>query len=302
MCADTQGRLSTQERPEGHAAHIPPMNLAEYMPLAVAALDAVPESKLAVSLDNLYCADDTYMIGLDLVESYVRKADPRLLTRSQNHDIDRFRFAENIINGRVLLGGRTSYRNVRANMYDLAGSILDLATDGEARALVARLVKAEPVLQWLVADRYDKKVRERDPGYRGGPDLEDHLIDIEASLNSDPEGRLAVSLDNLRGSDRGHELGVLLVMDYVRANDPATLNGQLFDDVSRLRRATAILDNKITLNRMTFANLQANVRGMMGDLSNFATTTEARDIARRIVAAVPGLAADIAAQPPVIAY
>jgi hypothetical protein len=37
------------------------MNLAEYMPQALAALDAEPESRLAVALNNLKRADDNYM-------------------------------------------------------------------------------------------------------------------------------------------------------------------------------------------------------------------------------------------------
>jgi hypothetical protein len=280
------------------------MNLAEYMPQALAALDAVPESRLAISLDNLNRADDRYMIGLDLVKSYIRKADPEALAPEQNDDIARYRQARDIISGRVRLGGGLSYRNIRTNVYHLAGNILDLTDDTEARALFARLVEGEPVLGWLIADRYDQKIRERAPGYRGGPDLEDRITDIEETLDADPEGRLALSLDNLAGKDAERRLGINLIMDYVRATDPDTLTGQLADDVSRLQRATAIIDNKIELGGrgLTFYNLEANVHDMMGSLSNFATTTEARDIARRIVAAVPELAADIAAQPPVIAY
>lgn len=280
------------------------MNLAEYMPQALAALDAVPESRLAISLDNLNRADDRYMIGLDLLKSYIRKADPATLSPEQNDDIARYRRARDILSGRIRLGGDSSYRNIRANVYHLAGDIRDLTDDAEARALVARVVKREPVLGWLIADRYDQKIRERSPGYRGGPGLEDHIPDIEESLGAHPEGRLALSLDNLAGEDAERRLGINLIMDYVRATDPDTLTGQLADDVGRLQRATAIIDNKIKLGDrgLTFENLEANVHDMMGSLSNFATTTEARDITRRIVAAVPELAADIAAQPPVIAY
>jgi len=278
------------------------MTVDEYLPKALAMLDAEPASRLAISLDNLNRADDRYMIGLDLITSFIRKANPAALTRGQNHDIARFRRAADIIGGRLLLGSHVTYRNVRSNINFADGRIRDLATDGEARQLVARLVEAEPVLAWLVADRYDQKILERDPGHRGGPNLEDHLADIEQSLDSDPAGRLAVSLENLSGADSGHRLGIGLVMDYVRGVDPDTLGGQLATDVARFQRALGILAEEITLGGLTFHNLRANVRDMMGNLSNFATTTEARDLAMRITAAVPDLAASITIRDPEIPF
>jgi hypothetical protein len=39
------------------------MDLAEYLPAAVEALDAVPESSFAISLDNLRRSDDTHLVG-----------------------------------------------------------------------------------------------------------------------------------------------------------------------------------------------------------------------------------------------
>lgn len=278
------------------------MDLAEYMPMAVAALDAVPESHLAISLDSLNRSDDTYDIGLDLVESYVRAANPEALTASRKADVMLFRRCQDILAGRILLGRGESYRNVRRNVFDLGGSLRDLATDGEARALVTRIIDSEPVLRWLVADRYQQKIRQLTPGHRGGPDLEDHIVDIERTLDSDPEGRLAVSLKNLIHSENAHREGVGVVGAYVLGAEVEALAGQLADDVLRLQRAWKIVGGDIKLDGMTLHNLEANVRGMMGDLSNFATAREARELTERIKDAVPALAADVASLPSLTAF
>ncbi|QOD05832.1 hypothetical protein [Pseudarthrobacter sp. BIM B-2242] len=273
------------------------MDLAEYLPMAVKALDAVPESRLAISLDNLNRSEDTQLIGLDLVKGFVRAADPEHLTEAQKADVALFRRAQDIQAGRVLLGRDESCRNIRRNVFDLGGRLGDLATEGEARALVRRIVDSEPVLRWLVADRYQQKIRLRNPGYRGGPNLEDHLADIERTLDSDPEGRLAVSLRNLIHSENAHWEGVGVVGAYVRGAKAETLDSKLADDVRRLQRAWDIVGGDIKLEGMTLHNLQANVHDMMGDLSNFASAAEAREITKRIISAVPSLAAAITAQP-----
>jgi len=269
--------------------------LAEYAPQATAALDTEPESRLAISLDNLNCAGDSWDIGLDLVASYAGGADPAELTDVQVYDVLRFRRASGILSGDVLLNGAT-YRNLTGNVRALGGSLRADSTNAEARDLVARIIKNERVLGWLAGARYGQKIRQLAFGYRGGPDLEGHIAYIEETLDSDPDGRFAISLDNLRGSETGRRLGIDLVHDYARDTHPAAMTGQLAADLARFRRATAILQNRITLGGMTFGNLQANVHDMMGSLGNFATSTEARDLAVRIVAAVPSLAADIAAQ------
>lgn len=302
MCTDAAVSLINAGSRAGGAVHISAMNLSDYMPQALAALDADPDSRLAISLDNLNRADDKHLIGLDLVKSYMRQACLSALTISQNHDIARYRRARDILTGKVRLEDGTSYRNLWINVRDLGGDLLGLESDGEARALIGRLAASEPVLGLLIADRYDQKVRQRRPGYRGGPNLEDHLADIERTLDSDPEGRLAVSLDNLLGKEAGRRLGITQIVDYVRGTDPAGLTGQLAADVTRFRRALGILDEQITLGGLTFFNLQANVRDMMGDLENFVTSTEARDLAARIAGAVPALAEAISAREPEAAF
>lgn len=270
------------------------ITLAEYLPQVAAALDTEPEARLAISLDLLNNAQDSWDIGLDLVESYARSADTAELTIVQAIDVARFRRAAGILRGEVLLDG-TTYGNLAVNVHALGGSLRTDSTDTAARDLVARIITNEPALGSLVADRYGQKIRRLAFGYRGGPDFEENIANIEATLDSDPDGRLALSLDNLSASEPGCPLGLELIQDYARDTDPATLTGQLAADVARLRRATAILRGRITLDGMTYSNLQANVHGMMGSLSNFATSTHARDLAVRIVAAVPSLAADIAA-------
>ncbi|HEX9227527.1 MAG TPA: hypothetical protein VF885_12865 [Arthrobacter sp.] len=272
------------------------------LPSMLTLLGSHPHSRLIISLDNLLQADDTRAIGLDLVRSYARAADPEVLTRGQNHLIGRFRHAVDILSGDVQLGG-LSYETLRENIRQAGGTFEDEETDTEARGLVAAIVEGEPALGWLVADRYEQKIRTREPGYRGGPDLEDHIQDIRRTLASDPDGYLAVSLDNLTGSDTGSRLGIDQVTDFVRLAAPEDYPGQLGKDVARLKRAAAILRDEITLGGLTYFNLRANVYGLMGSLGNFATSTEARDIARRIIAGAPALAAEIAGrEPEVVRY
>lgn len=273
------------------------MNLTDCLEI----LDSVPDSLLAVSMDNLLLADDTHAIGLDLVSSYTRAADPVALSRSQNFHIGRFRHAAAILSGDVLLGGM-SYRALRSTIRQAGGKLEAQASDAAARGLVASIIEGEPALGWLVADRYEKRIRTLEPGYRGAPNLEDHIQNIEDTLASDPDGRLAVSLDNLIGSDTGRRVGVYEVQDFVRDADPEAFAGHLAKDVARLKRAAAILRGEIKLGGLTYFNFHTNVHDMMGSLGNFATSTEARDIARRIVAGVPGLAAEIAAREPEPAF
>lgn len=267
--------------------------LAEYLPQVTAALDAEPESRLAISLDLLNNTDDVWDIGLDLVENYAGSADLAELADVQAYDVSRFRRATGILNGEVLLDG-TSYLNLAGNVRALGGSLRTDNTDAAARELVARIIANERVLGWLTSARYGQKIRRLAFGYRGGPDLEANIAHIEATLDSDPDGRLALSLDNLLACEPGRPIGIELIQEYARETDPAALSGELAADVARLRRATAILRGRITLGGMTYSNLQANVHDMMASLSNFATSTEARDLAMRIASAVPSLAADIA--------
>jgi hypothetical protein len=136
------------------------MNLADYMPDALAALEAEPDSRLAISLDSLNHTGDRYLIGLDLVRVYLRKADPASIAPELAPEIARFRRAGDILRGRVPLGGGLSYGNLRVNIHDLGGNIRDLADDSEARGIVSRILASEPVLGWLVADRQEQKGRE----------------------------------------------------------------------------------------------------------------------------------------------
>jgi hypothetical protein len=136
------------------------MNLADYMPDVLAALDAEPESRLAISLDALNHTGDRYLIGLDLIHVYLRKADPGAIAPGLAPDIARFRRASDILGGRVRLGGDLSYANLRINIHDLGGNIRDIVGDSEARGIVSRILASEPVLGWLVADRQERKARE----------------------------------------------------------------------------------------------------------------------------------------------
>lgn len=279
------------------------MDLAEYLPMALKALDAVPESRLAISLDNLNRSEDAHLIGLDLVKSFARAADTNALTEEQKADLALFRKCQDIAAGRIRLGEEVTYPNMRRNFYDLGGSLSDLVTDSEALALVKRVIEAEPVLRWLVADRYQQQIRKRTPGYRGGPELDDHIVDIERTLDADPDGRLAVSLRKLLHSGDVDSGVIDVVKTYVLSPDVAeSQDGQLADDILRLQRAFEINMGWIELGGMTLDNLAANVRGMMGELSNFVTAAEARGILNRIIAAVPSLARDIAALPPATAF
>jgi hypothetical protein len=103
-------------------------------------------------------------------------------------------------------------------------------------------------------------------------------------------------------SEGAHWDGISMAKTYILGINAEALNGQLADDVRRMQRAWEIHTGRIRLEGMTLDNLQANVHGMMGDLSNFTIATEAREITGRIIAAVPSLAEAIAAVPPVTAF
>jgi hypothetical protein len=246
-------------------------------------------TSLAASLEALLGADDTYDIGLGLVQGYARAADMDRLPAAQRTRVGLFRRAASILDGDTLVGGVT-YGTLRANSTIAGRRLTDHVSDAEARELIASVINGEPALGWLVADRYEQKIRSREAGYRGGPDLEEHIQIIQDTLDSDPEGRLAVSLDNLVGSNTGRRLGINVVEDFVRGADPEAFTGALRADLTRLKRAYGILRNEIALGGLTYVNVEANVYGMMGKLGNFATSTEARDIIHRIIAGVPVLA------------
>lgn len=169
--------------------------------------------------------------------------------------------------------------SLRRNIYDLGGALGDLVPDNDARALVGRIVDSEPVLRWLIADRYQQQIRQKTPGYRGGPELENHISDIERTLDADPDGRLATSLRKLLHSGDVDSGVIDLVKTYVFSPDVVeSQDGQLADGILRLQRAFEINMGWIKLGGMTLDNLAANVRGMMGELSNFVTATEARGL------------------------
>ncbi|MFC9352846.1 hypothetical protein [Arthrobacter sp. NPDC057013] len=205
-----------------------------------------------------------------------------------------------ILAGTSQLDG-TTYAELANSLHQRGDSILDLADDTEARATVTQIVESEPVLGRLVADRRQQHIRQPG-GLVPGGDLKAFLPAIEATLNSDPDARLAISLDHLRRTDDAWDAGLSEVLQYVRETELRALTGQLAEDAVRLRRAAAILGERILLDGMTYWNLQCNIAGVGGSIFNFATATEARDLARRIAAAVPGLADIIAARKRIVPF
>jgi hypothetical protein len=275
----------------------------DYQPKASVILDAVPDSRLAIFLDNLRNDSDRHEIGLDLVESYARTTDAATLRGFAASDVCRLWQAFRVLAGNVLLGEGNTYQNLEVTLYDLGGSILDLEQDTAARELVARIASAEPVLCRLIADR--SRFDRLQGGVTGNPDglnLADFLPAIEETLDSEPEARLAISLMLLRLSENPTDAGTDEVCRYVRETDPATLTGQLADDVTAARRAIDIAADRIPLNGMTYWNLQCNIGGLGGSIYNFAAAEPARVLVRRIIAAVPALAAEIAAIEPDTAF
>ncbi|HEX9085893.1 MAG TPA: hypothetical protein VF867_00015, partial [Arthrobacter sp.] len=85
--------------------------LADNVTQVAAALDTEPEARLAISLENLNLAEDSWDIGLDLVGSYAGGADLAELSDVQAYDVARFRRATGILNGEVLIDG-VSYRDL----------------------------------------------------------------------------------------------------------------------------------------------------------------------------------------------
>lgn len=120
MCAEAQAGLSGarscmspgnpflcpgSRRPG--AAHMGGMNRDDYTPTVLEALDSDPDARLAISLYNLSYADEALLIGLDLVKSYARTTEPAALAGDQAVDVARFRRALDILDGYVLLDGKT---------------------------------------------------------------------------------------------------------------------------------------------------------------------------------------------------
>jgi hypothetical protein len=264
------------------------MNCDQATPTVLAALDSEPDSRLAISLHNLGRADDALLLGLDLAKSYARTTDPATLAKEQAADVVRLRRAMELT------------KTVKDRVFNVCHrkntdpAIRALASGTEAREIVQRIVAGEPVLARIASDRYTQQTRDRltNPEYLGY---------IESTLDSDPDARLAVSLSRLVHEDISRAY-VQEVKAWIKDVDLTMLEGQLADDAGRIRRATGILSHQILLDGMTFGNLEANVRDLRGRLSDFATSTPAREIIDRIAAAVPGLADRIASYEPEIAF
>lgn len=314
MCAETRLRVSARRgvgpptpqvpkfwypAPPGSsdsaAVHMRCMKLSEYLPTVLAALDAEPESRLAIALDSLDRPGDRWLLGLDLVESYVRTTEPDTLAGNQAGDLSRFRRVKEIISGRVKVGEFT-YRTLQQHVVDLGGQLHELVPDREARALIQRIAAGEPVLGRLIADRQAQAIRAQ-----GSEDLEESLPIIEDILGSDPDARLAISLEKLSLVDNRPK-GLDEVRMYVRDVDLSALSGQLSDDAWRIRRATEILAGRTLLKGMTYWNLRCNIGGLGGSIYNFSSTAEARDLVLRVAAAAPGLADRIAAKKSNVAF
>jgi hypothetical protein len=69
-------------------------------------------------------------------------------------DVMRLRRALAIMAGTVPLGNGRTYAELEANLHKADRSILDSATDAEARDIVKRITASEPVLALLASDRY----------------------------------------------------------------------------------------------------------------------------------------------------
>lgn len=265
------------------------MNLADYLPRAEAILDAESVGRLAVSVDRLRrSANPTHThAGYDIVTAYARTTDPVTLTGAQAADVAALRRALTIIAGGTPLEGSTTYPNLRAILERRGGDIRDLADDAEALALFSRIAVGEPVLGRLIADGVE---RLRISGGASDPSrvmtLEDYRPDAEAALDSEPEGRLAISLERLRRSESAPDY-IHDVILFSRRHDPETLTGQLAEDAAAVRRAIDIIAGRLPLAGMTYWTLQTNLGSLGASIYDFATDATAREIFARIATAMP---------------
>lgn len=120
------------------------------------------------------------------------------------------------------------------------------------------------------------------------------LPDIKARIEADPAARFAVSLDRLAYAKDNHILGTDLVRTFVRRNPPATLDGQLKDDVALLRRGIRALTGRDKVLGGRYGELAVSVRDAGGSVFDWITDSEARDVVLRIGAADKELALRIA--------
>lgn len=122
------------------------------------------------------------------------------------------------------------------------------------------------------------------------------LPDIKARIEADPGARFAISLDRLAYAKDNHLLGTDLVRTFVRRNPPATLEGQLKDDVAQLRRGIRALTGRDQVLGTRYGELAVTVRDAGGSVFEWITDTEARAVVTRIGAADSELASRIAAR------
>jgi hypothetical protein len=111
------------------------------------------------------------------------------------------------------------------------------------------------------------------------------LPDIKARIEADPATRFAVSLDRLAYAKDNHVLGTDLVRTFVRRNPPATLDGQLKDDVAQLRSGIRALTGRDKVLGGRYGELAVTVRDAGGSVFDWITDSEAREVVLRIGAA-----------------
>lgn len=119
---------------------------------------------------------------------------------------------------------------------------------------------------------------------------------IKSRIEADPAARFAISLDRLAYAKDNHVLGTDLVRTFVRRNQPATLDGQLKEDVALLRRGIRALTGRDQVLGGRYGELAVTVRDAGGSVFDWVTDAEARDVVLRIGAADKGLARRIAAR------
>lgn len=120
------------------------------------------------------------------------------------------------------------------------------------------------------------------------------LPDIKARIEADPNARFAVSLDRLAYAKDNHVLGTDLVRTFVRRNQPATLTGQLKDDVAQLRRGMRALTGRDEVLGGRYGQLTVAVRAAGASVFDWVEDDDARAVVVRIGKADKELARRIA--------
>mgnify|MGYP003407485465 FL=1 len=117
-----------------------------------ARVDGDAQARFAISLDRLAYAKDNYVLGTDLVRTFVRRNPAHTLAGQLKSDVARLRVGMRILTGRdQVLDGRYGHLTVAAR--DAGASVFDWVDDDEARAVVTRIGAADAELAAKIAAR-----------------------------------------------------------------------------------------------------------------------------------------------------